>query len=642
MTEPTCLDEIGINASPEPRFQDVLHTRLARRSMLRGLLGATALAGVGARPAPARADDGSTLTFKPIAHGPQPDMAVAEGYDAHVLIRWGDPILPGAPAFDPLNQTAAAQSRQFGYNADYQAFLPLPQGSATSDRGLLWVNHEYIEAHMAFPGVPEKGAATHVTAEQVNVEIQALGGSIVELVRDGATWKTVMGPLNRRITGDTPMRIAGPAAADPRMKTGADPAGTTALGMIGNCAGGTTPWGTVLTCEENFDVYFAGNAANSPEAAGYKRIGLTGEARYGWGRFHDRFNIDREPNEPNRFGWVVEIDPYDPAAMPIKRTALGRFKHEGATTALTPDGRLAIYSGDDQRFEYLYRFVTRDAVNPTDRAANRDLLDHGTLSVARFGDDGVVTWLPLVFNEGPLTPANGFRSQADISIDTRRAADLVKATPMDRPEDVEPNPVTGKVYVVLTNNSSRKADQLDRANPRAGNLYGQILEMSPPMTAGKPDHAATTYAWDMFLVAGNPSVPAHQAKYGGELTASGWLACPDNIAFDSKGRMWIASDQGKEQSKYGIGDGIWACDTQGPGRAVTRMFFRTPVGAEMCGPEFTPDNRTFFVAVQHPGADFDGSSYDNPVTRWPDFDAKMPPRPATVVITKKDGGLIGT
>lgn len=637
MTTGDRLDETGINPSSEPRFQDVL----ARRSLLRGLLAATALA-TAALPRPTRAEDGSTLGFNPIPHGPQPDHAVAEGYDARVLIRWGDPILPGAPAFDPRNQTAAAQAGQFGYNGDFQAFLPLPRTAPNPDRGLLWVNHEYIEAHMAFPGTPEKGAAQRISAEQVNVELQALGGSIVELARDPAGWKTVIGPLNRRITASTPMRVAGPAAGHPRMQTSADPSGTRILGMFGNCAGGTTPWGTVLTCEENFDQYFSGSTAGSPEAEGYRRIGLTGEARSGWGRFHDRFNVEREPNEPNRFGWVVEIDPYDPAAMPVKRTALGRFKHEGATTALTPDGRLAIYSGDDQRFEYLYRFVTRDPVDLADRAANRDLLDHGTLSVARFGDDGVVTWMPLVFGEGALTPANGFRSQADVAIDARRAADLAKATPMDRPEDVEPNPVTGKVYVVLTNNSSRKANQTDRANPRAGNLYGQILEMTPPPSAGKPDHAAATYAWDMFLAAGNPSVAAHQARYGGELTASGWLACPDNIAFDAKGRMWIATDQGKEQSKYGIGDGIWACDTEGPGRAITRMFYRVPVGAEMCGPEFTPDNRTFFVAVQHPAADFDGSSADNPVTRWPDFDPAMPPRPATVVITKRDGGTIGT
>jgi secreted PhoX family phosphatase len=370
-------------------------------------------------------------------------------------------------------------------------------------------------------------------------------------------------------------------------------------------------------------------------------MGLAGKANHGWARFHDRFDLQKTPNEPNRFGWVVEIDPYDPNSTPVKRTSLGRYKHEAATTALTPDGRVVVYSGDDQRFEYLYRFVSRDRFNPDDRAANKDLLDHGTNSVARFNDDGGVEWLPLVFGEGPLTPANGFRNQADIVIDIRRAADLVKATPMDRPEDVEPSPTTGKVYVVLTNNTSRKAAQVDKANPRADNKYGQILELTPPDRDGKPDHAAATFQWDMFIMAGNPADPAHGARYGEGISPSGWLACPDNIAFDARGRLWIATDQGEQQSVNGIGDGIWACDTSGPGRAVTRMFFRTPTGAEMCGPAFTPDDRSLFVAVQHPANDDPTTTYATPSTRWPDFQEGMPPRPSVVSIVKRDGGVIG-
>lgn len=630
-------DDTGINPSPEPRFADVLHTRLARRNFL---LGAAALGA--AHASASRAAAASTLTFTELPlHAPAPDHAVAEGYEARVLIRWGDPVLPDAPAFDPARQSGVAQARQFGYNCDFQAFLPLPRGSDASGHGLLWVNHEYIESFMIFPGLPEKGAALKVTREQVDIEIQAVGGSVVEVIRENGQWKTVLGPRNRRLTGDTPVRLSGPAAGDTRMRTSADPAGILVAGTFANCSGGVTPWGTVLTCEENFDLSFIGDGAKSPEAAGYKRIGLTGQPRAGWGRFHDRFNVEREPNEPNRFGWVVEVDPYDPASTPVKRTALGRFKHEAANTALTADGRLAVYSGDDQRFEYLYRFVTRDVFNPADRAANRDLLDYGTLSVARFGDDGTVTWLPMVFGSGPLTEANGFRGQADVVIDARRAADLLKATPMDRPEDVEPSPVTGKVYVVLTNNTARKPEQTDRANPRARNACGQILEMIPPLVNGKVDHGADVFAWEMFLLAGDPSVAEHQARYGGPLSASGWLACPDNIAFDGAGRLWIASDQGYEQSAFNIGDGLWACDTEGPGRAVTRMFYRVPAGAEMCGPSFTPDSRTLFVAVQHPGTDVEGASRDHPATRWPDFAEDAPPRPATVVITRRDGGIIG-
>ncbi|AWV23472.1 dTDP-glucose 4,6-dehydratase [Roseomonas mucosa] len=648
------LDEIGVNVSPEPDFQTVLGRRLVRRSFFRGVLGAATVASLGSalpgsRPAlaagsvPAGQDQRlSSLTFPEIQHGPRPDLAVAEGYEARVLIRWGDKVLPGAPEFDPHRQTAAAQAQQFGYNNDFQAFLPLPRGSASSDHGLLWVNHEYPEAQMMFPSLDAKTMGDALTREQVDVTMQSIGGSVVEVRRQDGAWQVVLGPQNRRITATTSMRISGPAAGDTRLRTGADPEGRSVLGMIGNCAGGVTPWGTILTCEENFDTYFSGDATKGPEAAAWKRMGLNGKSNQGWARFHDRFDLAKEPNEPNRFGWVVEIDPYDPDSTPVKRTALGRFKHEAATTALTPEGHVAVYTGDDQRFEYLYRFVSRDRYDPQNREANRDLLDHGTLSVARFGDDGQVEWLPLVFGEGPLTPENGFRSAADVMIDVRRAADLLRATPMDRPEDVEPNPVTGRVYVVLTNNNQRKADQLDKANPRAKNLYGQILEMTPPDRNGKPDHGAARFAWEMFIMAGNPEIEEHHASYGAGVSPSGWFACPDNIAFDGQGRLWIATDQGEQQSANGIGDGIWACDTTGRGRAVTRMFFRTPTGAEMCGPVFTPDSRGFFVAVQHPANDDPTTTYAAPTTRWPDFRDDMPPRPSVVSIVRKDGGVIGS
>jgi secreted PhoX family phosphatase len=435
------------------------------------------------------------------------------------------------------------------------------------------------------------------------------------------------------------MRIAGPASGSPRLRTRADPSGTRVVGTISSCAGGVTPWGTVLAAEENFHFYFSGNAAAGAEAAARKRYGITGRSFYAWGRYFERFDLDREPNEPNRFGWVVEIDPYDPQSTPVKRTAPGRFRHECATTAVSHDGRVAVYSGDDARMEYVYKFVTRRPHDSGNPAASRDLLDDGTLYVAKFEANGRMSWLPLVFGTGPLTAANGFRGQADVAIEARRAADLLGATPMDRPEDVEAHPATGRVYVVLTFNEQRKAGEVDAANPRGPNRWGHIIEIVPPLVNGAPDHAATECGWEFFLLGGDPANPEHGARYQGKVTPNGWLCCPDNIAFDPHGRLWIATD-GQPQVA-GFADSLYAAETAGPRRGATRNFFCAPRGAEVSGPAFTPDGRTLFLSIMHP-ADESGSSFERPSTRWPDFREGMPPRSAVVAITKADGGEIGS
>jgi uncharacterized protein len=307
------------------------------------------------------------------------------------------------------------------------------------------------------------------------------------------------------------------------------------------------------------------------------------------------------------------------------------------------DGRVVVYSGDDQKFEYVYKFVSHGVYNPREPASNRDLLDHGTLYVLTVKEDGTARWLPLVFGVGPLTPASDFASQADVLIETRRAADLVGATPMDRPEDIEVSPKTGNVYVMLTNNTDRK--RVNPANPRTNNKHGHILELIPPKIGDRVDHAAVEFTWEIFLQCGDPSKGADQAIYGPNLPPQGYLSCPDNAAFDAQGRMWIATDGARAEIEKG--DGLWACDTTGSGRAVTRRFFATPRGAEACGPCFTPDHRTLFVSVQHPGEEEDEkkkikSTFANPTTRWPDFRGDMPPRPSVVAITKIDGGVIGT
>ncbi len=645
-------EDAGRSPQGAATIGDIIAERFSRRDLIGGSLGVAAAALI-AGPAAikagrAEAQPASTtpsFNFREIAAGSDETHHVAEGHAADVLIRWGDPVLPGAPVFDPKAQSAAAQARQFGYNNDYLGYIPL-EGSR---RGLLVVNHEYTNEELMFPQLSGRQdlrsvAFKEMTRELVDIEMMAHGGSVLEVARgaDGK-WAVVAGsPFARRITAETEMEITGPAAGHDRMRTAYDPAGRKVRGMLNNCAGATTPWGTWLTCEENINGYFWGTLPEGHrEATNYKRMGIPGRW-FNWGVYHDRFDVSKEPNEPNRFGWVVEIDPRDPASTPKKRTAMGRFKHEGAANIINRDGRFVVYQGDDERFDYVYKFVTTAAVDRANPANNRDILDNGTLYVARYDADGTGTWLPLVFGEGPLTPANGFFSQADVLIETRRAADLLGATRMDRPEDVEANPKTDKVYVMLTNNSRRKADETDPANPRADNRFGHIIEMLPD---GR-DHAATRFRWEILVRCGDPAIAAVGATFNPATSKDGWFGMPDNCAIDADGRLWIATD-GNSPSRTGRADGVWAIETEGSARGTSKLFFRCPNGAELCGPELTPDMETFFVAIQHPGeadpedATAAPTSYANPTTRWPDFQPDMPPRPSIVAITRVSGGKIG-
>ncbi|MFC3282900.1 PhoX family protein [Litchfieldella rifensis] len=630
---------------------EIIAQRYSRRGFLKGMgYGGLGVAAIGAMnplsaAIAAEGEASDRFGFDEIAHGVDTTHHVAAGHDADILIRWGDPLFAGAPAFNPHNQSADAQEQQFGYNNDYVGFVPL---EGRFDHGLLVVNHEYTNEELMFPGLPgpqDEHDFTGITREMVEIEKAAHGLSVVEVKREGGKWHYVRDSrYNRRITPrSTAMTLSGPVAGHQRVRTSADAEGRRVIGTLNNCAGGTTPWGTILTCEENFHGYFLGDAEFHPEKDKLARYGVPGMS-YAWGRFDSRFDIGQEPNEPNRFGWVVEIDPLDPTSTPIKRTALGRFKHEGAASVLTEDGRLAVYMGDDQRFDYVYKFVSRDVVDRADPAANRELLDHGTLYVARFDEDGTVTWLPLVHGEGPLTAENGFASQADVLIDTRLAADALGATPMDRPEDIEANPETGEVYVMLTNNDKRTGEQVDAVNPRGDNVFGHVLEI---VTEGR--HTATQNRWEVLVKCGDPARGEVGAMWNPATSENGWFASPDNCAVDARGRLWVTTDQGGNWPKSGTADGVWAMETQGERRGTGKMFFRVPVGAEMCGPCFTPDDTTLFVAVQHPAADgaedFDGhqgrSSFETPATRWPDFEDGMPPRPSVVAITRQGGGVIG-
>jgi hypothetical protein len=648
MSDPRAHDQATASIADRPRpvsaphIEDVMAARLSRRTALlgmtvaagTGLFGGRLFGGTDAAQAGA-----AGLAFNELTRVYDDRDHVAPGYSKQVLIRWGDPVFKDAAGLDPQNITAAAQEKQFGYNCDFIGYMPLPAGSNSSENGLLVVNHEYENPHVMFPGLTEDEARDKQSKDQVEACAAAVGLSVVEVKRTDGHWAVVAdSPYNRRITSRTECRIGGPAAGHALLKTSADPTGTKVLGTLDNCAGGVTPWGTVLSCEEGAMYWFGGDPTKAPGAHILARAAYEGDdlGFYGWSRFFDRFNIDKEPNEPLRFDWVVELDPYDPDSVPVKRTALGRFGHEGATTIVNKDGRVVVYMGDDDYFEYIYRFVSRDTFNPEDRAANKHLLDDGTLSVARFNEDGTLDWLPLVFGQGPLTPDNGFETQGDVVLQARKAGDLLGATPMDRPEDVEPNPVNGRVYVVLTKNAKRKAEQVNAANARAENKTGHIIELLPPGDGQDADHAAAQFRWDAFILAGDPAAAEHGAKYGAQVSANGWFACPDNIAFDPQGRLWIATDGAPD---FGIADGLYATEIDGPGRAVPKLLYAAPTDAEVCGPCFTPDGQTLFVAVQHPA---EGSeTLENANTRWPDFDPKTPPRPAIVVITRDGGGEIG-
>ena len=478
--------------------------------------------------------------------------------------------------FDPAALSAETQSRQFGYNCDFIGYVPLPVGSNSSEHGLLCVNNEYSDPHIMWSGLTEDDAATKATEDQVRVMQAAWGHTIVEIKQDGGKWSYVQDShYNRRINGFTEMAISGPAAGHKLMQTSADPTGTKSIGTGYNCAGGTTPWGTVLTCEEGLSDIFGGDPAKNSDPKLLERYGYDGSDAYGMARVEPRFHLDQEPNEPNRFDWVVEIDPYAPDAAPVKRTALGRFSHEGAASIVNKDGRVVVYLGDDDYFEYLYRFVTKGTFNPNDRAANKNLLDEGELAVAKVSDDGSLQWLPLVHGQNGLTAENGFADQGEVLIKTRVAADLLGATNMDRPEGFVASPTNGKAYAVMTKNAKRKPDQLDPSNPRAENRTGHILELSPPGEGKDADHAAANFKWDVFLLAGDPSKVEQGAKYGGDVSANNWLVTPDNIAFDPQGRLWIATDGAND---FDIADGLYATETDGTGarRPAAVLRFARP------------------------------------------------------------------
>ena len=632
------------------------------------------------------------IGFSPIRPSTGPRMldavTVPPGYSAQVLIAWGDSLTEAAHWNPSTELTEAVQLGAFGAHVDGMHYFSIarPGSKRVGNRhGLLVANHEYTDPGLVH-GTPTY-STDRMTLERARAQQAAHGVSVVEIRKQrdnddddddrddernrknhGAFEVRRRSHYNRRITGNTPCNVAGPATGHSMLRTSADPSGRTILGTLNNCAHGYTPWGTYLACEENWNGYFGTTQAAlqaAPMTAHERRYGLAqGGSGVRWHEVDARFDFRASPNEPNRFGWVVEIDPYNPRSVPTKRTALGRMKHESAAVVVGADSEVAVYMGDDERNEYLYKFVSAGRFDPHHMSANRNLLDNGTLYVAKFAADGTGAWLPLVWNQNGLTPANGFADQGEVLIKCRQAADRVGATMMDRPEWVAIHPTTREVYLTLTNNnrrgsavppapaSSNNADgtttagsarpAVDAANPRPDNRYGHIIRWRE---AGG-DVAAATFSWDIFAQCGD-KLDA-DANHRGNINGDDYGA-PDGLWFDKDGRLWIQTDQAGDAlgDWINIGGNVMMCAN--PATGETRRFLTSPPHCEVTGVITTPDGRTMFIGIQHPGEDWSGSFTQN--SSWPDNGMNgattaggnaVKPRSAIVVITKDDGGVIGT
>ncbi len=642
-------EDLPTNLSSNPEFQTVVVSAVSRRGFLRSGTGLTAamFLGMGGGLAGCATSGGNSgkplMGFKAIPISTADTVQVAPGYSANVLAPWGTPLVDGASAFKgDGSEDAAAQALQVGDNHDGIHFFPI---DGKNHEGLLVMNHEYCTVdektgvYTWLFGSKGADAQKKWNKDHVHKSMNAHGVSVIHIQKNAkGLWDIVKGSVyNRRITAFSAMEMTGPAAGDALLQTKGDASGRRAQGTFNNCGNGFTPWGTYLACEENFNNYFGNSAGEDRRNAAQKRYGISAKASlFQWEKHEARFDYVKEPNESNRFGWIVEIDPFNPGSIPQKRTALGRFKHENAAFALTKDGRPVVYMGDDQANDYIYKFVSKHKYVPGGKTSH--LLNEGDLYVARFdagkatGDfAGTGEWLLLdKQRNGKLHTDAQFVNQAAVLVHARMAGDVVGATKMDRPEWVSVHPKTGEVYVTLTNNTSRTV--ADEANPRPKNVYGQIVRWRE---AGG-DAAATQFEWDIFVLAGNPMVHTDRKNLmsgSANITADNTFNSPDGLAFDAEGRLWIQTD-GKYSNKgdyAGQGNNQMLCAD--PVTQEIRRFFVGPKECEVTGITFTPDYKTMFVNIQHPGEDGD--------SHWPAGGNSIP-RSATVVITKDDGGVIGS
>ncbi|EHU2374925.1 PhoX family phosphatase [Acinetobacter baumannii] len=609
---------------------------------------------------------------------------------------WDDNNIPSGPSFQFRSGDCHDGMHYFGLNTSTNRF-----DETVSAQGLLVMNHEYINQTFLHPKGPTKVDGRRPEDEVIR-ETNAHGVSVVHIKKDPTTQKVEIiknSIFNRRITASTEMDFAGAAAGSSLLATRFSPDGRRTRGTHNNCGNGYTPWGTYLTTEENFIGYFArsttDDALRTPEEIiALKRYGLKAgsSSRYGWETaigqvesqdLYDRWNADVKAaqatqdyrNGPNTFGWMVEIDPFDGRQNPVKRTSLGRFAHEDSACRAVVGQPLAFYMGDDSRGEYIYKFVSTAVWDTKDinggYTAGDKYMNAGKLYVAKFNNDGSGQWIELAYGKNGLNESNTtypFKSQADVVTFARLAADSVGATKMDRPEWCTVNPVNGEIYVTLTNNSNRGKDYAtDAANPRnytdlyagtkeqKGNVNGHIIRFKE--TDDKT--TAETFKWDIYLFGAEASMASNINLSG--LTDNNDFSSPDGMWFDPRGVLWIETDDGAYTDVTNcmmlaalpgqIGDGGIATTSNGQqtitGAKVTdatlRRFLVGPKQCEITGIAMTPDYKAIFINVQHPGED--SPSYAKPESNWP-ATQKDPsnktarPRSATVVITRKDGGVI--
>lgn len=683
--------EISARLSNSPGFDEILQARLTRRGTLRGgfgLAAATFFAGAGLSACGDDSDsttgsdgDPSTrpqLSFRSVPGSTEDEVIVPEGYSAEVLMPWGTPLLGSFPAFHPDGSNSAAeQAQQIGGHHDGMYMFPmrldngvLAYPSPVTDRGLMCLNQEYVDTNIMHAGGRKTDDGGPTDADQVRKEINAHGISVVELIGGAASaWTLVQTGYNRRITAASPVVFSGPVAGTGFLQTRYSRDGTRGRGTVNNCGCGFTPWGTYLSGEENFQGYLVTDEMPIPEEKARCGISAAGFG-YLWSNVagdpseqDDEFarwnttptgpsSSDDYRNEANHFGWVLEVNPYDPSAPPVKRTAMGRFSHEGACPGKVETGKpIAFYMGDDARGEYIYKYVTAEDWNPENVTALREtMLDDGTLYVARFNADGSGEWLPLTYGEVPNTETHIFADQADVLVNARLAGDALGATPMDRPEWAAVDPNSGEIYFTLTNNTNRGKEgeeQPDATNPRANNRYGHIIKMHE----AEDNPNATRFSWDIFVFAGpsEEDADAPGSQLSG-LTEENQFASPDGLYFDHRGVLWIQTDNGGNLVGQATNDQLLAVIpanltkpegahsiVTGDNQAQIKRFMVGVKNCEVTGIFLTADAKTLFVNLQHPG---NGASVENP-TEFSTFpNSSSIPRSSTLVIRRDDGGEI--